>query len=103
MNMKIGDITIKRNGYVYIEVYVPKKMGGGTRFDGTKYKPYTYDELYRIETNGKKLYVEYYCIKDGWIGYPNEKYDIVKRWWRLNKNKIGYDTIKIIQGVVKIK
>lgn len=38
MKIEVQQINIKQGGIIEIEVNVPKKVPGGTRFDGTKYE-----------------------------------------------------------------
>jgi len=99
MKIKVDEITIQKNGRIYVNVLVPKKMPGGTRFDGSKYKPYTYYSRYRIIIIKNKLYVQYHCINNGWDSYPDKNYDIIKKWWKLNKNKVIMNVIDDLRRI----
>ena len=99
MNIKIDRVTIS-DGIIYVEVIVPKRMSGGTRFDGTKFKSYIIDGRYRIIIErGKKLYVQKH--DNSWHSYSDKNYDIIKKWWLENKRSVKNNIIRIIQGLLK--
>jgi len=93
MKIEVQQINIKQGGIIEIEVNVPKKVPGGTRFDGTKYESYTYHSLYRITINGRNKYIDAYCLKDGWNSYPDRHYEIIRGWWMRNKRNIIQEAI----------